>query len=723
MSRDRRQGGLIKVLGAGVGMAAEYREHRKQQKLSRENSLQSISEPVAGPSSRPEVGARGMSSTSALPPPAYEDVIHEADSRSFASGAPASDDKKGALRQYDDDDDDSDSDFDSLEPPQYAELEGDEAVWDLDEAFDRERGTTTPPESPVEPSKSTNQLINEVLSLNRAALASAPGFRCSPLPCSVILPQRRPRTKTRGFVHAYAPLLGECSGISQTTFLTFLKNFHTASQASPIFPIIKVSAMIAGFAPSVIAMAVTTAVQIGASIGQEIQERQRTNNFLDTMNEELFKPAGLYCMIVKYKSEEEVLASGNSPLARLGISGDKVDLSTNQTIAKYTQTSPSGAEQRTMGQRMQNLRLASGTTKGSFQLPESAPLIFPEIDNAVAVEGEATFKAKAKDAQGFLADYFDRKAHVKYAQADPNSALIIPEEQRAFRSKLADPNHPMYNGGLIGFVSGGTLTRERGMQQLGQYDRQDSRRQDSRRMDRGDRKDDRRERKHERKDDRRLDKYERRLDHGRGLSSKKERRYEDIMARRGGPGLGAGNRPNGPIGMLIGAAAGAIGGRGDDGRSRGYEDGYGGRAGPYDGRGTGRSFDDRDPGYGRSSPHAPYGGQSSGFENSYGRDPYAGQGSNFNGYGQAAQYGQPAPYGHQSQTNGVPFYSGDSVPAPYSHGGNRGGRDNGRRNRQKQDGPIKKMMTEDVLYLMIVNLPSEAELAEARETLARARGN
>jgi len=34
-------------------------------------------------------------------------------------------------------------------------------------------------------------------------------------------------------------------------------------------------------------------------------------------------------------------------------------------------------------------------------------------------------------------------------------------------------------------------------------------------------------------------------------------------------------------------------------------------------------------------------------------------------------------------------------------------------------GAVKKVMQEDVLYLMIVPMPSEAELAEAREMLAR----
>ncbi len=36
-------------------------------------------------------------------------------------------------------------------------------------------------------------------------------------------------------------------------------------------------------------------------------------------------------------------------------------------------------------------------------------------------------------------------------------------------------------------------------------------------------------------------------------------------------------------------------------------------------------------------------------------------------------------------------------------------------------GTVRKVIAEGVLYLMIVNMPSEEELAEARETLARAK--
>lgn len=52
-----------------------------------------------------------------------------------------------------------------------------------------------------------------------------------PLECAVVIPQRRPQAKTRGFVRAYAPVLGSC-GIDQQTFLTFLEGFDKAIRVS-----------------------------------------------------------------------------------------------------------------------------------------------------------------------------------------------------------------------------------------------------------------------------------------------------------------------------------------------------------------------------------------------------------------------------------------------------------------------------------------------------------
>ena len=49
------------------------------------------------------------------------------------------------------------------------------------------------------------------------------------LSCPVVIPQRRPGSKGRGFLRAYAPVLAD-HDLDEQTFLTFLKSFHKASQ-------------------------------------------------------------------------------------------------------------------------------------------------------------------------------------------------------------------------------------------------------------------------------------------------------------------------------------------------------------------------------------------------------------------------------------------------------------------------------------------------------------
>jgi hypothetical protein len=51
------------------------------------------------------------------------------------------------------------------------------------------------------------------------------------LPCPVILPQRRPRTKARGFIRAYAPVLAGV-GLSQDTWMDFLNQWDESSKVS-----------------------------------------------------------------------------------------------------------------------------------------------------------------------------------------------------------------------------------------------------------------------------------------------------------------------------------------------------------------------------------------------------------------------------------------------------------------------------------------------------------
>jgi hypothetical protein len=92
-------------------------------------------------------------------------------------------------------------------------------------------------------------------------------------------------------------------GIDQETLIRFQKAFHKSSQPQKYWDVIMISSDIAGFAPSAIAMGVTTAVSIAAGVSKEMQGRKRTNDFLDEMNRVLFMPRGLICMIIAFKPE------------------------------------------------------------------------------------------------------------------------------------------------------------------------------------------------------------------------------------------------------------------------------------------------------------------------------------------------------------------------------------------------------------------------------------
>ncbi|KAK4545486.1 hypothetical protein LTR36_002836 [Oleoguttula mirabilis] len=662
MPRGSRPG-LIGLISSGVGAAAEYREHRKEQKLSREDSHQN-DEVVAGPSTTPQQQVRQAPPTfSSEPPPSYAELEAGPVDRSLARGAPASDEKKGGV--YDEEsseDDDSDSDLESLED--------DEEDWELDEALEKTDSRNLPSYDESEAEfRTTDELVQDVLVTSRAATEQRKVRQ--PLPCPVILPQRRPRKKARGFVRAYAPVLAN-SGIDQATFLSFLKSFHQSSQASPVFTVIQVSAAIAGFAPGLIAMAVTTAVQVAAGVGEEIQARQRTNNFLGEMNEKLFQPAGLYAFIMKYKPDADVTSSQTGIAARFGLKPQVVDMSTNQVIAKYYRSISdddlNDGGNRSMSDRLKAIRLASGTTQGTIQLPRAAPLIFPAIDKAVARDGaEETFKDKAKDAKKFLGDYLDRRAQTQYARDEPTSNLAVPEEARAFKSKLADPNHPAYQGGLVGLVTGGAVSSPRA---------------------------DKRERRSERrfgKDERRVLRYERRMDQGRDLSRLKQSRYNAFtseLERRGG-GLGGG------LGGRLGGGRQGFGH--DDGNAYDDQAGFGRNRSRSGGRRGGGLLS----GLVGAAVHAASIRGSS--NESAPTAPHGGSGSRSRDYEDVS-----------AGRNGASAIA----PAGLYNGGRRQRRGD-QRGGGGPVGMVKRMMREDVLYLMIVNLPSEQELAEAREELAR----
>lgn len=267
------------------------------------------------------------------------------------------------------------------------------------------------------------------------------------LPLPVILPQRRPNDKSRGFLRAYAPDLGEYKGIDEDTFLKFLKQFHQASQASGYFQVINIAALGASFAPSLIAMAVATSVQLASQAASEAQSRYRTNAYLDKANKELFHPKNLHCMIMAFKPE-----ASESPLLNLGMDGSS---SSGAIISgsRGDNDNGSGTGISMFGTRFRSFH---GTTQGEFALPESASLVYstnisrdtspyPVEDSSTPREKESSWKSTAK----FLSDYKDRRAQAKFAATyGDGSRLAVPgaADPGRFASTFSDPN-----ANLLGF--------------------------------------------------------------------------------------------------------------------------------------------------------------------------------------------------------------------------------------------------------------------------------
>lgn len=181
-------GKLVKLLASGIGLAAEA-------VAARESPLPS----GASSSSRrsPEDA-----------PPQYVDLPNERADELIAKGqAVPADHKTGHSED---------------EGPNSDSSELDEADWELDEAGD---GYADEENAPGERQAGVGELVQSFVEQHPPPYTPVRGR----LPCPVIIPQRRPKNKSRGFVRAYAPMLMNC-GIDQATFLDFLKAFHKASQ-------------------------------------------------------------------------------------------------------------------------------------------------------------------------------------------------------------------------------------------------------------------------------------------------------------------------------------------------------------------------------------------------------------------------------------------------------------------------------------------------------------
>lgn len=224
---------IVKLLGGGLGMASEAVHDYRARSRSRSDLSPSPSAAVPSSSARappPDYHA----------PPAYAEVADEAAAQQLIRtgraekvvGYAEQDKSKAAEAGYGHEEDDDDSSSDDED----SDGVGDEAAWELDDMAERlAPAEYADPEPPVEGGESEEAKVRKEEQMVRemVRMAGPPSQPARRLPCPVIVPQRRPRNKDRGFVHAYAPVLQEC-GVGQDVFLKFLRDWLVASKVSEL---------------------------------------------------------------------------------------------------------------------------------------------------------------------------------------------------------------------------------------------------------------------------------------------------------------------------------------------------------------------------------------------------------------------------------------------------------------------------------------------------------
>lgn len=239
-------GKISKKVASGIAFATEVHHYNKAKKAARkQQELEG-----AAPEIQPEDETRSIHSPSS---PGYSS--HE--------------EKEGKV----------------LETP--IQGEDDEREWELDEAQDELVEGSEPQRKSKGGAANPDKLIaaflaRHPLSITITPSASPPSYDAATatqgqtykLEFPVVIPQRRPQTKKRGFIRAYAPDLANM-GIDQATWLDFIETFNEASLANPWINAINLATIATNALPTAIGFAVSFAIMVATSIAIETQSRYR----------------------------------------------------------------------------------------------------------------------------------------------------------------------------------------------------------------------------------------------------------------------------------------------------------------------------------------------------------------------------------------------------------------------------------------------------------------
>ncbi|KAJ5618942.1 hypothetical protein N7510_002926 [Penicillium lagena] len=405
---------LVKGVTSGIGFATEVHAYKKAQKAARKEREQGQQRQQRQHQQEQEETSHSVSPS----PPPYTEYPLEEQNRTL-------DEKKG------------NGAADSTTAQEEVERS-----WQLDEAQDVIVGGSEPHKS-KKGVANPDKVIGAFLQRHppHASSSSSPSspdgvHLVSKLTYPVAIPQRRPKDKKRGFIRAYAPDLQNVD-IDQEAWFDFIETLNEASLANPWINAINLASIAASPLPFAISTAISMAIMVATDVAIEAQSRYRQNKALDRLNNEFFRPRGLYCLVMTWDPTS-------------------FDARTNVDVNATIQNTMDS-----QGRMSHKFQSSNGVTNGMESI-QTAELIFPGLDFlATATRDEQRgFKKKMERGKLFVDDYMDRRAQTKFLTENPNSHLTQGGKPN-FLSKYADPTHPMHSG-LSGSMMGGAQQQSRG---------------------------------------------------------------------------------------------------------------------------------------------------------------------------------------------------------------------------------------------------------------------
>ncbi|KAF3044719.1 hypothetical protein E8E12_009721 [Didymella heteroderae] len=212
----------------------------------------------------------------------------------------------------------------------------------------------------------------------------------------VLIPQRRPNIRGRGFALAYAPILSTFD-ISQNAFLDFIITLNASIKPSPYLSAINLTSFACEASPEpLIGFLIGEAVETVTDAIMEVQSRMRSNDFLHKINDGFFMPRGLFAFVGMWRPNGNTneRAAARCVGEVTSTSHPQVNVLSTAALIEESKTIAAKGGWRSF---QNQVHLAMLRADGEIAAIAPAPLLWPSAEEIAAAETPGKkFKNKSR---------------------------------------------------------------------------------------------------------------------------------------------------------------------------------------------------------------------------------------------------------------------------------------------------------------------------------------